>query len=122
MPEADHLEPGKVEKLIARIRREQGGLDLLVNDISESAEHEFGKTFWQTDLDRGFAMFRNAVHTHIITSHIAAPLLIDSASGKVKSTGFVSVTPTGLPGVGTLTVQRTRCPRSPAPPFCAGLM
>src|SRR4029077_3875307 len=42
----DHLEPDKVEKLIARIRKEQGQLHVLVNDISESAEHEFGKTFW----------------------------------------------------------------------------
>ena len=75
----DHLEPEKVEKLIARIRREQGRLDILINDISESAEHEFGKTFWQADLERGFAMFRNAIHTHIITSHFAAPLLIETA-------------------------------------------
>src|SRR5207249_9882182 len=46
----DHLEPEKVEKLISRIRREQGELHVLVNDISESAEHEFGKPFWQADL------------------------------------------------------------------------
>src|SRR5205823_7703473 len=76
----DHLEPDKVEKLISRIGREEGGLDVLVNDISESAEHEFGKTFWQVDLDRGFAMFSNAVYTHIITSHFAAPLLIETAA------------------------------------------
>src|SRR6266404_2769080 len=42
----DHLEPERVEKLISRIRKEQGKLHVLVNDISESAEHEFGKTFW----------------------------------------------------------------------------
>jgi NAD(P)-dependent dehydrogenase (short-subunit alcohol dehydrogenase family) len=84
----DHLEPERVEKLISRIRKEQGKLHILVNDISESAEHEFGKTFWQADLERGFAMFRNAVHTHIITSHFAAPLLIDSANGKGK-TGLI---------------------------------
>ena len=84
----DHLEPEKVEKLIARIRKEQGKLHVLVNDISESAEHEFGKTFWQIDLERGFAMFRNAVHTHIITSHFAAPLLIETAKGK-KGSGLI---------------------------------
>ena len=84
----DHLEADKVEKLIARIRREQGQLHVLVNDISESAEHEFGKTFWEVDLDRGFAMFRNAVHTHIITSHYAAPLLIETAKSK-KGSGLI---------------------------------
>ena len=85
----DHLEPEKVEKLLARIRREQGRLDFLVNDISESAEHEFGKTFWQVDLDRGFAMFRNAVHTHIITSHFAAPLLIETAAKNKTGSGLI---------------------------------
>jgi NAD(P)-dependent dehydrogenase (short-subunit alcohol dehydrogenase family) len=84
----DHLEPGKVEKLMARIRQEQGQLHVLVNDISESAEHEFGKTFWQVDLEKGFALFRNAVHTHIITSHFAAPLLIEGAK-KSKRSGLI---------------------------------
>jgi NAD(P)-dependent dehydrogenase (short-subunit alcohol dehydrogenase family) len=85
----DHLEPDKVERLIARIRCEQGGLDVLVNDISESAEHEFGKTFWQADLERGFAMFRNAVYTHIITSHFAAPLLIETAAKNKSRSGLI---------------------------------
>src|SRR5437899_1788021 len=84
----DHLEPEKVEKLISRIRREQGELHALVNDISESAEHEFGKPFWQADLTRGFAMFRNAIHTHIITSHCAAPLLIETAKNSGR-TGLI---------------------------------
>ena len=85
----DHLEADEVEKLIARIRREQARLHLLVNDISESAEHELGKTFWQADLNRGFAMFRNAVHTHIITSHFAAPLLIDTAAKNDAQHGLI---------------------------------
>jgi NAD(P)-dependent dehydrogenase (short-subunit alcohol dehydrogenase family) len=85
----DHLEPEKVERLIARIRAEQGEMHVLVNDISESAEHELGKTFWQADLNRGFAMFRNAVHTHIITSHFAAPLLIETAAKNKVQSGLI---------------------------------
>jgi NAD(P)-dependent dehydrogenase (short-subunit alcohol dehydrogenase family) len=84
----DHLEPDNVAKLIARIRKEQGQLHVLINDISESAEHEFGKTFWEVDLERGFSLFRNAVHTHIITSHFAVPLLIEGAK-KSKKTGLI---------------------------------
>jgi NAD(P)-dependent dehydrogenase (short-subunit alcohol dehydrogenase family) len=87
----DHLEPDKVEKLMAKIRKEQGQLHVLVNDISESAEHEFGKTFWQVDLERGFALLRNAVHTHIITSHFAAPLLIEGAKKSEKSGLIVEI-------------------------------
>jgi NAD(P)-dependent dehydrogenase (short-subunit alcohol dehydrogenase family) len=84
----DHLELDKVEKLIARIRKEQGRLDVLANDISESAPQEFGKAFWQLDIERGFAMFRNAVYTHIITSHLAAPLLAETAK-KTGNTGLI---------------------------------
>lgn len=46
----DHLEPEQVEKLVERIHSEQGKLNILVNDISESAEYEFGQTFWNIDL------------------------------------------------------------------------
>jgi NAD(P)-dependent dehydrogenase (short-subunit alcohol dehydrogenase family) len=84
----DHLEPEQVEKLVARIRSEQGKLNILVNDISESAEYEFGQTFWNIDLERGFAMFRNAIHTHIITSRFAAPLMIETAKASATS-GFI---------------------------------
>jgi NAD(P)-dependent dehydrogenase (short-subunit alcohol dehydrogenase family) len=75
----DHLDAQRVEGLLAQIRKEQGQLHILVNDISESAEHEFGKTFWQLDMEKGFAMLRNGIHTHILTSHYAAPLMIETA-------------------------------------------
>jgi NAD(P)-dependent dehydrogenase (short-subunit alcohol dehydrogenase family) len=75
----DHLEPSQVKKLIARIRKEQRRLDILVNDISESAKQEFGKAFWKLDNEKGFAMFRNAIHTHILTSANAAPLMMETA-------------------------------------------
>ena len=84
----DHLDVSQVEKLVAEIRAGQGKLHVLVNDISESAEHEFGKPFWQAGLERGFAMFRNAIHTHIITSHCAAPLLIETAKNSGR-TGLI---------------------------------
>ena len=75
----DHLEPEQVKELISRIRKEQRRLDILVNDISESAKQEFGKAFWNLDVEKGFAMFRNAIHTHILTSAHAAPLMIETA-------------------------------------------
>lgn len=87
----DHLETDQVEALVAKIRKEQGKLHVLVNDISESAEHEFGKTFWQLDLDSEFAMLRNAIHTHVITSHYAAPLLIETAKESARSGLIVEI-------------------------------
>jgi len=85
---ADHLEADGVREMIARIRKEQGRLHILVNDISESAPQEFGKAFWALDVERGLAMFCNAVHTHILTSHFAAPLLIETAK-EAGSSGLI---------------------------------
>jgi NAD(P)-dependent dehydrogenase (short-subunit alcohol dehydrogenase family) len=84
----EHLEAKQVRKLIARIQKEQGKLHVLVNDISEGGLHEFGKAFWQVDVERGLAMLRNGIHTHIITNRYAVPLMIETA--KVEgSTGLI---------------------------------
>ena len=72
----DHLVPEQVEALIGRIRREQGQLDVLVNDISEGEIHDYGP-FWTASLDKGFRALRQGTHSHIVTSHYAAPLMID---------------------------------------------
>ena len=75
--QVDHTEPAQVKALFARVKRERKGLDLLVNDVwGGDGLTEFGKTFWQLSLDKGFAMLRQAVHSHIITSHYAAPLML----------------------------------------------
>ena len=73
----DHLDAGQVAALVERIEREQGRLDILVNDISEGAMHDW-TSFWKLDIDKGLAMFRNGVHTHIITSRLAIPLMLKS--------------------------------------------
>ena len=78
----DHLDPAQVEALIARIRRERKRLDVLVNDISEGVMHDF-RPFWKVSLEKGFQALRQAVHTHIITSHYAAPLMIENRRGLI---------------------------------------
>jgi NAD(P)-dependent dehydrogenase (short-subunit alcohol dehydrogenase family) len=84
----DHADPVQVKNLIQRIRDEQGRLHLLVNDISELTHADFGKVFWQLNLEQGLANLRNVVQTHATTSHFAAPLLIETAAEK-KSTGLI---------------------------------
>jgi NAD(P)-dependent dehydrogenase (short-subunit alcohol dehydrogenase family) len=71
----DHLIEKQVAALVERISAEQGQLDVLVNDISEGDVHEW-KPFWKLSLDRAFGMFRNGVHSHIITCRHAVPLMI----------------------------------------------
>jgi NAD(P)-dependent dehydrogenase (short-subunit alcohol dehydrogenase family) len=82
----DHLVEAEVAALFERVRREQGRLDVLVNDISEGDVHEW-KPFWQLGLDREFAMFRSGVHSHILTSGYAAPLMIENRRGLIVEIG-----------------------------------
>jgi NAD(P)-dependent dehydrogenase (short-subunit alcohol dehydrogenase family) len=73
----DHEEPAQVKKLVAAIRRRHKGLDILVNDIwGGDALTEFGKAFWTVNLQNGLRMLKQAIHSHIITSHYAVPLML----------------------------------------------
>ena len=78
----DHLVLEEVEALVARIRREQGRLDVLVNDISEGIQHDW-QPFWKVSLEKGFRALRQGVRSHILTSHCAAPLMIERRGGLV---------------------------------------
>ena len=78
----DHTEPADVKKLVAHIKRRHQGLDILVNDVwGGDALTEFGKPFWTVNLDNGLRMLKQAIHSHIITSHYAVPLMLGRRSG-----------------------------------------
>jgi len=73
----DHTRPEDVKKLTALIRRSHKGLDVLVNDVwGGDALTQFGTPFWKVDLENGLHMLKQAVHSHIITAHYAAPLML----------------------------------------------
>jgi len=74
----DHTEPAQVRALIERIAKERGGLDILVNDVWGGDDlTAWGKTLWEHSLDDGLLMQRAAVHSHLITSHAAIPIMLD---------------------------------------------
>lgn len=78
----DHTEPADVKELVARIKQQHRGLDILVNDVwGGDALTEFGKTFWTVNLDNGLHMLKQAVHSHIITAHYAVPLMLGRRRG-----------------------------------------
>lgn len=80
----DHLEPEQVAALVERIDREQGRLDILVNDIWGGDVHvEWDKKMWEHDLDKGLRILRLGMETHIVTSSHALPLLIRNPGGLV---------------------------------------
>ena len=80
----DHLEAAAVEALVRRIDSETARLDVLVNDIwGGELLFEWNTPLWEHDLDAGLRLLRLAVHTHLITSHFALPLLIRQPRGLV---------------------------------------
>jgi NAD(P)-dependent dehydrogenase (short-subunit alcohol dehydrogenase family) len=82
--QVDHLDPKQVEALVARIEKEQGRLDVLVNDIW-GGDHfiQWNTPVWEHSLENGLRMLHLAIDTHIITNHFALPLLIKNKGGLV---------------------------------------
>jgi NAD(P)-dependent dehydrogenase (short-subunit alcohol dehydrogenase family) len=79
----DHTDPAAVRELVARIDREQGGrLDVLVNNVwGGDRLTSWDVPFWEHDLADGLEMQRQAVWSHAITAHAAAPLMVARNAG-----------------------------------------
>jgi NAD(P)-dependent dehydrogenase (short-subunit alcohol dehydrogenase family) len=92
----DHTVEREVEALVARIEREHGRLDVLVNSIAgEEPMMAQWNHFWKTNLTNGDAVFRQALLSHIITAKHAAPLMMRGRRGLV-----VEVTESDILGAG----------------------
>jgi NAD(P)-dependent dehydrogenase (short-subunit alcohol dehydrogenase family) len=80
----DHTVEDQVRVLFERVKAEQGQLDILVNDIWGGDElSEWDKPFWELSIPKGLLMQQRGVHTHIITSRYAAPLMIARRQGLI---------------------------------------
>jgi NAD(P)-dependent dehydrogenase (short-subunit alcohol dehydrogenase family) len=76
----DHEDPAAVAGLVDAVKREQGRLDLLVNDIFGGDRYmEWDKPLWEHDWAGGLRMLQMGVHTHLITSRAAIPLMLRTA-------------------------------------------
>jgi len=85
----DHEDPASVAELVAGIEREQGRLDLLVNDIFGGDRYaEWDKPLWEHDWAGGLRMLQMGVHTHLITSRAAIPLMLRTTEAQ-RSRGLV---------------------------------
>lgn len=80
----DHTIEREVQGLFERVGREQGRLDILVNDVWGGDElTEWGTPFWELSIEKGLLMQQRAVHSHIITSRYAAPLMVERRQGLI---------------------------------------
>jgi NAD(P)-dependent dehydrogenase (short-subunit alcohol dehydrogenase family) len=84
----DHSDPDEVAALVDRIRAGHGRLDVLVNDVW-GGDHlvSWGKPVWEHPLDATLTLLRNGIETHVITSHFALPLVLESSDGLVVEVG-----------------------------------
>jgi NAD(P)-dependent dehydrogenase (short-subunit alcohol dehydrogenase family) len=79
----DHEDPAAVTALIAGLEREHGRLDVLVNDIFGGDRYmEWDKPLWEHDWNGGLRMLQMGVHTHLITTQAAMPLMLKTAAAE----------------------------------------
>jgi NAD(P)-dependent dehydrogenase (short-subunit alcohol dehydrogenase family) len=89
----DHEHADAVAALVARVERERGGLDVLVNDMFGGDRYaEWGKPLWEHDLDGGLRMLRMGVWTHLVTAHHALPLMLRTAGSSGRRGLLVEMT------------------------------
>lgn len=76
----DHGDPIQVQRLADKLDR----LDLLINNVwGGDPLTDWSHPLWEQDLETGIQLLRNAVETHIITSHALIPKLIANHEGLV---------------------------------------
>jgi NAD(P)-dependent dehydrogenase (short-subunit alcohol dehydrogenase family) len=88
----DHTDPAQVRDLFARVEREHGRLDVLVNNAWGGHETftmaSLSAPFWEQPLEHWESMFDRGVRNHVVACHAAAPLLIRQQRGLIVTTTF----------------------------------
>ncbi|HEU4630867.1 MAG TPA: SDR family NAD(P)-dependent oxidoreductase [Gemmatimonadaceae bacterium] len=85
----DHTQEAEVEALFARVAREQGALDLLVNNATGHHQDPItAAPFWEQPMSHWEGMFDRGVRNHILASRHAAPLFLRQRRGLIVTTSF----------------------------------
>lgn len=87
----DHTREDDVAQLFGQVQREQGRLDLLVNNAwggHESFDGVFVAPFWEHTLAHWDTMFDRGVRNHLLASRWAAPMLVTQRHGLIVTTTF----------------------------------
>ena len=87
----DHTDDAQVDALFARLRAEQGRLDLLVNNVWGGYENPECRPlprlpFWEQPIDQWDRMFTAGVRAHLTSSRLAVPLMLPAGRGLIVST------------------------------------
>ena len=80
----DHTVEAEVEALAARVKAEDGRLDILVNDIWGGDELiDWGAPFWKQDMAAVRTLVDRAVLSHWITARHFAPMMVEANRGLI---------------------------------------
>jgi NAD(P)-dependent dehydrogenase (short-subunit alcohol dehydrogenase family) len=87
----DHGDAEAVETLVARIERETGAIDLLVNNAwggHESFDGRFDQPFWEQSLSHWPAMIDGGARLHWLAARAVAPRMAARGRGLIVATTF----------------------------------
>jgi NAD(P)-dependent dehydrogenase (short-subunit alcohol dehydrogenase family) len=89
----DHTVDEQVAALFQHIRRDQGRLDILVNNAwagyeEYGSDKAFDVVFWEQPLWRWDKMFTGGVRAHFTASRLAVPLMLPQGHGLIVNTTF----------------------------------
>lgn len=86
----DHTVDAEVEALFERVQKEQGQLDILVNNVWGGYEdfESWDDPFWEQPLWRWDKMFTAGGRAHYTASHFAVPLMLPKRQGLIVNTTF----------------------------------
>ena len=85
----DHAVDAEVEALFDRVKQEQGGLDILVNNAWGGNELAIeSQPFWEISLEHWRNMFAVGVRSHFTASYFAVPLMLPHRRGLIVNTSF----------------------------------
>src|SRR3984957_13879982 len=80
----DHTVEAEVEALAARIKADEGRLDILVNDIWGGDELiDWGAPFWKADMAAVRTLVDRAVLSHWITARHLASMMVEAGRGLI---------------------------------------
>lgn len=87
----DHTREDEVQALFEQVQREQGRIDLLVNNAwggHETFDGKFDMPFWEHQLSHWDSMMDRGVRNHLLASRAAAPMLVRQGHGLIVATTF----------------------------------
>jgi len=94
----DHTDDAEVEALFERIRSEHGRLDVLVNNAWSGYELPlyFEVPFWEMDWRHWDLMFEGGLRATMLSSMLAAPMMLEAGRGLIVNMTWVLDRPHGV--------------------------